>query len=58
MTFVKFRIWTGPMEQVNNFYIYFDQLKVLTDTFETRYDGEELADPKKVQELWSGGDNN
>jgi hypothetical protein len=46
------------MEQVNNFYIYFDQLKVLTDTFETRYDGEELADPKKVQELWSGGDNN
>jgi hypothetical protein len=58
LTFVKFRIWTAPMELVNNFYIYFDQLKLLTDTFETHYDGEELADPKKIQEFWSGGDTN
>jgi hypothetical protein len=58
LTFVKFRIWTAPMELVNNFYIYFDQLKLLTDTFETHYDGEELADPKKIQEFWSSGDTN
>jgi hypothetical protein len=58
LTFVKFRIWTGPTEPVNNFYIYFDQLKLLTDTFETHYDGEELANPKKIQEFWSSGDNN
>jgi hypothetical protein len=58
LTFVKFRIWTGPTEPVNNFYIYFDQLKLLTDTFETHYDGEDLANPKKIQELWSSGDNN
>jgi hypothetical protein len=57
LTFVKFRIWTAPMELVNNFYIYFDQLKLLTDTFETHYDGEELADPKKIQEFWSSGDS-
>jgi hypothetical protein len=58
LVFVKFRIWTAPMEQVNNFYVYFDQLKVLTDTFETRYDGEELAVPEKIQEFWSSGDTN
>ncbi|MDR2392650.1 MAG: flagellar filament outer layer protein FlaA [Treponema sp.] len=53
LTFVKFRIWTAPTEQVDNFYIYFDQLKVLTDTFEAPYDGDELANPARVQELWN-----
>ena len=52
LTFVKFRIWTTPMERVDNFYVYFDQMKVLTDTFESLYDGDELADPERVQELW------
>jgi hypothetical protein len=53
LTFVKFRIWTTPLERVDNFYIYFDQFKVLTDTFESLYDGDELADPDRVQELWN-----
>jgi hypothetical protein len=57
LKFVKFRIWTGATEPVDNFYIYFDQLKVLTDTFESKYDGEELADPRKIEEFWSGGNN-
>jgi hypothetical protein len=52
--FVKFRLWTGPDERVNNFYLYLDQLKVLTDTFKTRFDGDELADDEKEQELWAG----
>ena len=52
LTFVKFRIWTTPVERVDNFYVYFDQMKVLTDTFESLYDGDELADPERVQELW------
>ena len=52
LTFVKFRIWTTPVERVDNFYIYFDQMKVLTDTFESLFDGDELADPDRVQELW------
>ena len=53
LTFVKFRIWTTPVERVDNFYVYFKQLKVLTDTFESLFDGDELADPEQVQKLWS-----
>ncbi|GHV77083.1 membrane protein [Spirochaetia bacterium] len=54
MTFIKFRIWTPPIEPVNDFRIYFDQFKILTDTFESLYDGNELAMPERVQELWNG----
>ncbi|GHT97993.1 hypothetical protein FACS1894142_3700 [Spirochaetia bacterium] len=53
LKFVKFRITTLPNERVDNFYVYFDNFKVLTDTFETRFDGEELGDPDRVNELWS-----
>ena len=53
LSFIKFRIWTTPMERVDNFYIYFNHFKVLTDTFESLYDGDELADPDRVQELWA-----
>jgi hypothetical protein len=53
LTFVKFRIWTQPTEPVNDFYIYIDQFKILTDMFESLYDGDELADPERVQELWA-----
>jgi hypothetical protein len=55
LEFVKFRIWTMPTEQVSNAYVYFDQFKVLSDMFESLFDGDELADPQTVQELWSGG---
>ena len=53
LTFVKFRIWTTPVERVDNFYVYFNQMKVLTDVFESLYDGDELADPDNVQEIWA-----
>ena len=53
LSFVKFRIWTTPLERVDNFYIYFNQFKILTDTFETYFDGNDLADPARVQELWA-----
>ena len=56
--FVKFRIWTSPAESVDNFYIYLKQFKVLTDTFESPFDGDELADPDLVPQLWANaGDN-
>jgi hypothetical protein len=55
LTFVKFRIWTQPVEQVNNFFVYFDQFKVLSDTFESIYDGDELSNPERIQELWADG---
>jgi len=53
LSFVKFRIWTTPAERVDNFYIYFNQLKVLTDTFESNFDGDDLADPDNVQQIWA-----
>jgi len=53
LTFVKFRIWTMPVERVDNFYVYFKQLRVLTDMFETLYDGSDLSDPEYVDSLWS-----
>jgi hypothetical protein len=58
LKFVKFRIWTTPREQVGNFYIYFDQFKVLTDTFESLYDGDEMTDPDWIRENWTEGSGN
>lgn len=61
---VKFRIWTRPTEIVaahtrstekpeeRAIYFYFDQLKVLTDTFETLFDGDNLLDPKMIESTW------
>ncbi|MDR0382894.1 MAG: flagellar filament outer layer protein FlaA [Spirochaetaceae bacterium] len=66
-TFVKFRIWTSPEEktyvdlkrdvsgnvtEIVPFYVYIAQLKVLSDIYETVYDGDELGYPKKTAELW------
>ena len=53
LTFVKFRIWTQPIERVDNFYIYFKQLKVLTDMFSALFDGNDLANPDHVDQIWS-----
>ena len=50
---VKFVMWTRPTEKVDDFYLYFDEIKVLTDTFETQWDGEGLGNPRIIQELWS-----
>ena len=49
---VKIILWTRPSERVGSFYIYIDQIKILTDLFETRYDGDELENPEKIQEIW------
>ncbi|MDR3324725.1 MAG: flagellar filament outer layer protein FlaA [Spirochaetaceae bacterium] len=71
VTFVKFRLWTEPNEKtflsvehdattgkvtkVVPFYLYIAQLKALTDVYETIYDGDTLANPKTVNELWAAG---
>ena len=61
---VKLRIWTRPTEvaaapakadatmQEKAIYFYFDQLKVLTDTFESLFDGDSLMDPKVIENTW------
>ncbi|MDR1748277.1 MAG: flagellar filament outer layer protein FlaA [Spirochaetaceae bacterium] len=43
MTLVGLRIRTDPREYVDDFLIYFDQMKVLTDTFTNVYDGFEFS---------------
>jgi hypothetical protein len=53
LTFIKFRIWTPPTEPVADFRVYFDQFKILTDTFESLFDGDELALPERIEELWN-----
>jgi len=58
LRFVKFRIWTTPGERVDDFYIYIKQFKVLSDTFESIFDGDELADPDILPQLWASGDSN
>ena len=57
LKFVKFRIWTQPVERVGDFYIYFKQLKILTDMFESLFDGNNLADEDYVKELWGNASN-
>ncbi|MDR2211029.1 MAG: flagellar filament outer layer protein FlaA [Spirochaetaceae bacterium] len=57
LKFVKFRVWTTPREAVGNFYVYFDQFKVLTDTFESIYDGDEMTDPDWIRENWETSGN-
>lgn len=37
-------------------FIYFDNLRILTDMFETPYDGRELEDINTIRELWGTAD--
>ena len=55
---VKLVIWTKPTENVNGFNVYLDQLKILTDTFVSRFDGDDLADPEKVNDIWASAGGN
>jgi len=56
LKFVKFRIWTTPREAVGDFYVYLDQFKVLTDIFETLYDGDDMTNPDWIREHWGSSD--
>jgi hypothetical protein len=52
MQITKFVLWTRPEEKVDNFYFYLDHLKVLTNLFESRYDGDELESPEMLEQVW------
>lgn len=43
MSFVAFRLRTRPTEKVDDFYIFFDQFKALTNVYVDSYDGYELV---------------
>jgi len=51
--FVKFRIWTLPVQIVSDFHVYFKQLRILTDVFEALFDGSDLADPTNIDSIWA-----
>jgi hypothetical protein len=51
----EFVVWTRPTEKVDDFYVFLDQVKVLTDLFETRFDGDNLADTETLNDLWKAG---
>ena len=44
LKFVAFRVRTRPTEHVEDFYLFIDQFKALTNVFLDSYDGYELAD--------------
>ena len=46
MSFVTFRIRTQPTENVDDFYVFFDEFKALTNTRTASYDGFELENAK------------
>ena len=52
LSLLKFMVWTEPEERVSGFYLYIDHIKILTNIFETRYDGDDLENPDKITEIW------
>jgi hypothetical protein len=51
LSLVRLVIWTEPTERVDTYVVYFDHLKVLTDMYRQRFDGDVLAD--QTDEIWS-----
>ncbi len=52
LSFTKFVLWTRPSEVVGDYYFYLDQMKVLTDIFESRFDGDALVDSELMMDVW------
>ncbi|HUI71784.1 MAG TPA: flagellar filament outer layer protein FlaA [Spirochaetia bacterium] len=48
----KVVIWTAPDEKVDDAWIFLDELTILTDMGRLRFDGEDLADPDYLNQLW------
>ena len=51
----KMVIRTAPDEKVDDFYFFVDEINVLTDLSTQRFDGEDLADPDTLNNLWQQG---
>jgi len=49
----KLVIWTAPEEKVDDYWVFIDELTILTDLYQMRFDGENLADPDYLNQLWS-----
>lgn len=53
LTLTKIVIRTNPGERVDNFFVYLDNLKVLTDMYTEAFDGRDLARPEVTNRIWS-----
>ena len=53
---VKIRLWTRPKAKVDDFYVYVDQISVITDLYQERFDGDDLADEIIIENLWVDGE--
>jgi hypothetical protein len=53
LVLTEFVVRTDPTERVSNFFVYFNQLNILTDMQQTPYDGRDLANPALVDKYWS-----
>ncbi len=51
----KLVVWTSPEEKVDDNYMFIHELNVITDMYEARFDGEDLADPDTLNSLWQQG---
>ncbi len=48
----KLVIWTAPDEKVDDYWVFVDELTILTDMYERPFDGEDLGDPDYLNQLW------
>lgn len=55
LVLTKLVLWTAPDEKVDDFYFFLDEIDIITDLFETRFDGEQLANPVTLNNLWQQG---
>ena len=51
----KLVIWTAPDERVDDYYFFIDEITCITDLFESKFDGDDLADPTVLNNLWQQG---
>ena len=54
---VQFVIRTAPDERVDDYYVYFDNLRILVDLHSSFFDGNDLVRPQRIQELGNSEDN-
>ncbi len=48
----KLVIWTAPDEKVDDYWVFVDELTILTDMYVRPFDGEDLGDPDYLNQLW------
>jgi len=53
LTLTKIVIRTDPSERVDNFYVYLDHMKILTDLHQNPFDGRDLIRPEFLDRTWN-----